>query len=279
MQIESTKNNTVTPATVREGVQDPDKIKRLREVARNFETLFTSYMLKTMDKTIQRTSINNSFEQMVYRDMLSDEYAKRMAVTEGLGLSKLIYENLKKRPEYASDINNSMHQSNQEDMVINALSSNRFNPLAPAPKRARLTVFETVEKFNNIIMKAAERFEIDPSLVKAMIHQESGGRVYARSTAGAKGLMQLMDGTSQTMGVNNAYDPYQNIMGGAGYLKKMLTEFNGDEELALASYNAGPGAVREYNGIPPYNETRYYVKSVMALKEKYKNASLTGEIE
>lgn len=111
----------------------------------------------------------------------------------------------------------------------------------------------------------AQQYGIDPLLVEAVVLQESGGNSKAKSSAGAVGLMQLMPGTAAELGVTDSYDPIQNLTGGITYLLELLHEFNGNLTDALAAYNAGAYAVKEYGGVPPYTQTENYVRDVEAL--------------
>ena len=113
------------------------------------------------------------------------------------------------------------------------------------------------------IQVAATRFGVDSNLVDAVAWQESRYNPRARSTAGAVGVMQLMPGTAQQLGVRNPHDVEQNVVGGTAYLRKQLERFGNNVPLALAAYNAGPGAVIKYGGIPPYRETQNYVRQIM----------------
>lgn len=123
------------------------------------------------------------------------------------------------------------------------------------------------------IRAASVEYGVSEAFLRAIIHAESAFNPHALSLKGARGLMQLMPGTASDMGVMNAFDGDQNIRGGARYLSLLLHDFNGNERLAAAAYNAGPGAVVRYNGVPPYAETQVYVERVGTLLSRYKAAS------
>ena len=115
-----------------------------------------------------------------------------------------------------------------------------------------------------IFNEAASKYGVDAKFLKAIAKCESDFSTECTSRSGAMGIMQLMPQTAASLGVTNAYDPYQNIMGGARYISEKLTQYNGDKALALAAYNAGSGNVAKYGGIPPFKETQNYVAKVMA---------------
>lgn len=123
--------------------------------------------------------------------------------------------------------------------------------------------------FGDAIRTASLDYHVDEALLRAVIHAESGFNPRALSIAGAQGLMQLIPGTARDMGVQDVFNPEQNIRGGARYLALLLQTFNGNERLAAAAYNAGPGAVLRYNGVPPYDETKVYVERVGLLRQRY----------
>lgn len=120
-------------------------------------------------------------------------------------------------------------------------------------------------EMETLITRHAGQNGLDPNLVRAVIQQESSGNPRAVSSAGARGLMQLMPETAAMYGVRDSFDPEQNIAAGTRHLAGLLREFNGDTSLALAAYNAGSGAVRKYGGVPPYAETQQYVRRITGL--------------
>ena len=129
-----------------------------------------------------------------------------------------------------------------------------------SPIRAtRGIVNRRAEEFEPLIAASAAAHNVRPDLVRAVIQAESAFNPAARSIKGAMGLMQLMPATAQELGVDDPYDPAQNIRAGVAYLKNLLRQYSDDEELALAAYNAGPSAVDRYDGVPPYRETRQYI--------------------
>jgi hypothetical protein len=126
-------------------------------------------------------------------------------------------------------------------------------------------------EFADEITLAARQFNLDPALVRAVIHAESGFNARARSPKGAIGLMQLMPATARSLGVADARAPSHNIRGGAQYLAGLMVRFKNDVVLATAAYNAGPEAVQKYAGVPPYAETQVYVQRVRILHQRYKS--------
>jgi len=153
------------------------------------------------------------------------------------------------------------------DLVVNIVPNEIVQDQGADPARVRL-----LPHLDSVIRPAASKYGLDPNLVAAVIWAESSGDPNAVSKKGAQGLMQLMPKTARELGVKNVLDPGQNVEGGSHYLRLMLDEHDGDLSLALAAYNAGPGAVRKYGGVPPYRETRDYVGKVMRVYERAREA-------
>jgi len=161
--------------------------------------------------------------------------------------------------------------------------------LIPSLFPAKLIAFDPVElllddecttesMLHPVILEAANLYKVDSAIVKAIIMAESSYNLMAISKKGAEGLMQLMPSTARELGVTDSFNPAQNIHAGVKYYKKLLNRFKGDVKLALAAYNAGSRNVREYNGIPPFKATHYYIKKVLHYHQYYQKQSVEGTI-
>jgi soluble lytic murein transglycosylase-like protein len=136
-------------------------------------------------------------------------------------------------------------------------------PVTPAPVALVAPATEKPRNLNELINTISDRHHLDPDLISSVIHAESGFNPRAVSPKGARGLMQLMPQTASKLGVSNAFDPSANVEGGTRYLSELLERYNFDVVKALAAYNAGPGRVEQYRGVPPYYETQAYVARIV----------------
>lgn len=150
---------------------------------------------------------------------------------------------------------NTFNNAIQELNKIKSAENLSLNTTSATPSQHQLL---------GMISQISQKHGVDENLVKAVIKQESGFNTRAKSKAGAMGLMQLMPATASSLGVKDPFNPVQNVEGGVKYLKSMLNKYNGNTILALAAYNAGPGAVDKYDGVPPYAETQNYVRNILA---------------
>lgn len=168
---------------------------------------------------------------------------------------------------------------NKRYKIIVTTKKEREAPDNPAkeyfssPVSSRSFMLPNDETFSEYINEAAQAHSLDPYLIKSVIKVESDFDPSARSSKGAKGLMQLIPSTARLVGCNDVFNPKQNIMGGASYLRMLINRFDGDIERALAAYNAGPGNVEKYNGIPPFRETKNYVRKVKHYFDEYSSAA------
>jgi Rod binding domain-containing protein len=238
--------------------------EQIRKVANEFEALFSSMMFRAMRRTVgDNPLIPTNMAEKVYTGMLDDEYANLLSNHSSLGLSDLIFKELMDKQNGYSSLTQLKNLGRRDFSLID-------DSLVPAGElRKNESGISRAKKWDLLVSDAAEKYGVDKDLVFAIIAQESAGNPYAISKAGAKGLMQLMDSTAREMGVIHSFNPRENIDGGVKYLRKMLDQFDGNIKLALASYNAGPAAVKKYNGIPPYSETQNYVDSVLRLREHF----------
>jgi soluble lytic murein transglycosylase-like protein len=154
----------------------------------------------------------------------------------------------------------------------NTPTSDKYKVYMQEPVRRPKVLLFTGGSYDDVISEAARRNGLSTPLLKALIHVESFFNPRAVSKKGAMGLMQIMPENLPLLNINDPFDPWENVMGGAAYLRAMLERFSGQLPLALAAYNAGPGAVEKYNDIPPYPETQKYVRKVMRYFNLYKKS-------
>ena len=147
---------------------------------------------------------------------------------------------------------------------------NKFLATAPENGSSYVRGKKAEHLFHPIVLKAANRYQVDPALVKAIIMAESSYNPRAVSKKGAKGLMQLMPTTAKALGVEDSFNPEHNINAGVKYFRHLMNQFDGDARLALAAYNAGSRKVRQYQGVPPFRATKYYIKKVFMYYKHYK---------
>ena len=159
-------------------------------------------------------------------------------------------------------------QEAQDDNIQSDESYINLNRYQGVTNNSRLGNITDRVKINKLIDEYSQKYGLDSDFVKAVVKQESGFNEKATSKCGAMGLMQLMPGTAKALNVNDPYNARDNIEGGVKYLKGLMDRFDGDMKLALAAYNAGPNAVKKYNGVPPYNETQNYVKNIMSMYQR-----------
>jgi len=142
----------------------------------------------------------------------------------------------------------------------------RYAPLSPDGQMIQpLSPANPMANYSSIIQASATKYNLNPELISAVMQVESGGNPNSVSRKGAMGLMQLMPSSASTYGAQNPFDPEQNIDAGSHELSDLMSEFGGNLDLALAAYNAGAGAVRQYGGVPPYSETQNYVRKIRSL--------------
>ena len=169
-----------------------------------------------------------------------------------------------------ADVLDQLHEEQSQVAAIEADLQKQGQTLWDAIEQINAELADgqlTSSQLFSLVQSISAVYGIDPLLVMAVIQEESGGNTKAISSAGAKGLMQLMPGTASELGVTDPFNPQQNVHGGIAYLAYLIKLFNGNIRYALAAYNAGPNAVKEYGGIPPYPETENYVNNIMYMYE------------
>ncbi|MCE5270083.1 transglycosylase SLT domain-containing protein [bacterium] len=249
---------------------------QLKKVSQDMEAIFLRILLDSMQKTVPEDSLmgGDSSGMETWRTMFNEKIADTMSSRSPVGLADMIYRQLvRERDGKVPPSETGKSAEGQGSSSAPVVPAADAAAETPAGTKAKSTSSEKLGGLSTLIQQAAERNGLDPALVSAVILQESGGDPGAVSPAGAQGLMQLMPSTADSLGVSDPLDPRQNLEAGARYLRQMLERFGGDEKLALAAYNAGPGAVERYSGVPPYRETRNYVKNVLSLRGRFSTTS------
>lgn len=254
------------------GSKEGSKEKKWK-VALDFQSMFLGQMYKAMRKSSFGGELTQASPgREMFTEMLDQEYSKADAKNPAVaGLSGMERALSGSSNSLAAQVYRSLLRQDGELPSRAASAPIPFGAaLAQARGIRKATGLNTPslkdEVLDPMVELASKTYGVAKNLIKAVIGQESGKRHLAVSEAGAKGLMQLMDSTAADLGVKNPFNPRENVMAGTRYLKQMLGRFGGDEKLALAAYNAGPGAVERFNGIPPYAETRDYVEKVLSAK-------------
>lgn len=243
---------------VNEGKYSNADKKKLAKASQEFESMLTSMMIKSMTKNTEGLFGKDNYGGDVLDVLFESEMANFITKTKGMGIADKIYESMTGEPL------SSIPKLNNEILLKKNFSVNNKNESKPLTNAVGKTnsAMKRLEKYNQIIEEASNKYNVDEKLIKSVILTESSAKENAKSHANAKGLMQLMDSTATAMGVNDPWDPKENIHGGTKYLSKLLNLYNGNEDKALAAYNAGMGNVKKYNGIPPFTETRNYIERV-----------------
>ena len=292
------KSAPVFPSTDLERLKGPTsgnleaEKARLQKVTQEFESFFMYYMLKTMRETVPDNPLtqDNIFKdgggKETFTQMFDMEVARAVTTTSSGSIGDVLYKSLEKvlEAQFGGDESNPefIPVENDEKDEINGLDLKRDGLLLPEEDdkhrpierktemlplqsgRRPVNEDKILSRFGKYIYDAARETELDSALIASVIKVESDGNPRAVSRAGAKGLMQLADTTAGDYGVTDVFDPHENISAGSRFLRDMLARY-GDLETALAAYNAGPGNVDKYGGIPPFKETREYIQKVTEL--------------
>jgi len=254
-----------------ESTKTPKEKAKLAKAAQDFESMLTSMMLKSMNKTTGGMFGEESFGGDYFDTIFETELASFISENKSLGLADMIYKKVIGEDLDMNKIKQELQSENTNNVKAVSAKVDKFtddNSSTIMPSKGSVN---RLNEFDSIINKASEKFNIDKNLIKSVILTESAANPKAISKANAKGLMQLIDSTAADMNVKNVWNPEDNIFGGSKYLSKMLNKYNGDIEKSLAAYNAGPGNVEKYDGIPPFEETKNYINRVKGYMKYWEN--------
>ena len=235
------------------------------------ESLFLNQVLKAMRSAIPKADedkevgMGGGLGKDIYTQMFDQELAGKMAGVSDRSIATSIYNSMVRVLETKYESGESQNSPDRtlipKTRYIEVKVNEAIDAEASQPsKRGARKINQT--GYDSMIERISQKYKVDLDLIKSVVMAESGGNPKAVSTAGAKGLMQLTDTTAAEMGVEDVFDPRQNIEGGTKYMRQMIDRF-GNIEDALAAYNAGPSRVEKYGGIPPFPETQKYVRTVI----------------
>jgi len=272
---------------------------KLHQATKEFESFFVMHMLKAMRQTIPESGLMGSgLGKDVYQSIFDQELSKEMAGQSPSSLGEILYKSLEKHldatagitvpnetktslqkpSEVKTTITDEMRvETEKEELPAVLESEEAVEPEISAAEqnfrivKPEITDDPILKSYGDSIQDAAREHDVDPQLIYSVIKIESGGQADAVSHRGAKGLMQLMDGTAAELGVSDSLDPDENIQGGTKYLSHLLNRYDGDLKKTLAAYNAGPSRVDRHGGVPPIKETQEYVTKVMGQLKTLKN--------
>ena len=258
LKISNSQKQFAKPADVKSVKKfSPEEKKRLAKASVDFESMLTQMMLKSMTKTTEGGLLGTSegLGSDVFSSIFEGKLAEYMSKNQSVGIASMLYEKL------------TGEKLDLESLKAEELRRKTFVPVRKGVDEneklePHLSALNRLKKYEPIVKKAAEKYGVSDALIKSIIVAESSAKHDAVSHANAKGLMQLMDLTAKELGVRNPFDPAENIEGGAKYIARLLENFDGNLDTALAAYNAGPANVEKFGGVPPFEETQNYVKRV-----------------
>lgn len=309
-QLENLKNNNLIK-------NNKNKINKFSEnekaefakVARGFESMFINMVYKGLktamleEKKGEMTFGADTLEG--YTDMaFSDELSKK---GNGIGIADMIYQNMtgdklgnireldsksynkfiselkprnfNEKQNINKEISNILSESKDNSFIVDEGIDDEISKNKVGQNSISIKLEERISDYDEFIKEASQKYSVPENLIKSVISAESFGKSDAVSKVGAKGLMQLMDGTSKDLGVNDPFNPKENILGGTKYLRLMMDKFDNNLENVLSAYNAGPGNVIKHNGVPPFQETKSYINRVKHYLDIYSSDDIKADNE
>lgn len=247
----------------------------LRNVCEEFEAIFMSTVWKSQQPPMDTKCLfSGGMGESLFRDLLIDQLTEKMSKTHQAGIADLMEQQLNPQTRTSTESEgamslkrNKMLRSYNNQDPLKLVDQGKIGSVENKIPGTAGTIKPNLDDYNQTIQLAAEKYNLSPTLIKGVIMAESTGNPMAQSSKKAMGLMQIMPDTARMLNLKNPWDATENIMKGSQYLADLLSQFDQNEELALAAYNAGPGNVRKYHGIPPFPETQNYVTKVLSYKK------------